>query len=264
MIILALGILAAMLVIMASAWIFQRATGNAGWVDVFWTYGTGACCSAAALMPIAPSDGIFWRQSMVAALVVLWSLRLGTYVAIRVATGPEDVRYASIRRDWGRAFQSKMIGLIIVQAPISAVLAVAILFAARQPAPTFRWEDALGVLILLCSVGGEGLADSQMKRFKMDPANHGQVCDVGLWAWSRHPNYFFEALLWLAYPVIGIDPGQPWSWLTCLAPALMFIVLRFGTGVPPLEAAMLRSRGDTYRRYQERVSPLMLWPPKRT
>jgi steroid 5-alpha reductase family enzyme len=257
------GILVAMLIIMASAWWIQRAMGNSGWVDVFWTYGTGACCAAGALIPVTTGAGITWRQALVGGLVGLWSLRLGTYVALRVANGPEDVRYANIRRDWGTAFQSKMFGLIIVQAPVSALLSIAILFAARQPDPSFRTADAVGVLILLLAIIGEGLADSQMKRFKADPANHGRICDEGLWGWSRHPNYFFEAVLWLAYPVIGLDADHPWSWLAWSAPVMMFIVLRYGTGVPPLEAAMLRSKGDAYRRYQEQVSALLPWPPRR-
>jgi steroid 5-alpha reductase family enzyme len=260
---LVLSILVVMLVVMSAAWAFQRATGNGGWVDVFWTYGTGACCAAAALVPTAPGIGITWRQALVAGLATLWSLRLGTYVAMRVASGPEDARYAAIRTDWGADFQRKMFGLLIIQAPVTTVLGIAILFAARAPDPDFRTADALGVLILVIGIAGEALADHQLRRFKSDPTNHGRICDRGLWGWSRHPNYFFEALLWLAYSVIGVSLARPWSLLACLAPVVMFVVLRFATGVPPLEAAMLRSKGDAFRRYQQRVSPLLPWPPRR-
>jgi steroid 5-alpha reductase family enzyme len=260
MTVLIAGILLAMLVVMTAGWAFQRAVGNAGWVDVFWTYGTGGFCAVAAVAQVTP--GAIWRHGLVAALVALWSLRLGTYVAFRVARGAEDARYAAIRREWGKSFQNKMFGLMIVQAPISALLGVAILFAARQPDPAFRGVDALGVAILLACIAGEGWADAQMRRFKADPSNHGKVCDNGLWGWSRHPNYFFEALLWLAFPIIGFDPADPWSLLAWSAPVAMFLVLRFGTGVPPLETAMLRSKGDAYRRYQERVSALLPWPPR--
>jgi steroid 5-alpha reductase family enzyme len=90
------------------------------------------------------------------------------------------------------------------------------------------------------------------------------VCDLGLWAWSRHPNYFFEWLGWFAYPAFAIDLSgrYPWGWATLLAPVLMFLVLRFGTGVPPLEAHMLRSRGQAYRAYQARVAAFLPRPPK--
>src|ERR1700761_3137295 len=201
------------------------------------------------------------RQMLVAALVAVWSLRLGAYVAMRVAKGAEDVRYAQLRREWRGAFQGRMIGLMLVQAPATTLLAVSILFAAREP-EGFRYADMLGVLILVAAILGEGAADGQMKRFKADPANHGKVCDTGLWAWSRHPNYFFEFFGWLAYPVIAINALNPWSWLSLIAPAIMFAILRFGTGVPPLEAAMVQSKGDAYRRYQSRVSPFLPRPPK--
>lgn len=257
------GVLGAMLVIMAVGWATQRAAGNGGWTDVFWTYGTGATCAVAALVPFAGTSSPSWRQVMVAALVAVWALRLGTYVAVRVAgSSNEDARYAALRRDWGARFQARMVPLMLVQAPATTLLALSVLAAARNPAPQLRAADIAGVLILVGAILGEGLADGQMKRFKADSANHGKVCDRGLWAWSRHPNYLFEFVGWLAYPVIALDLVRPWSLASLVAPALMFAILRYGTGVPPLEAAMLRSKGDAYRAYQARVSPFLPRPPK--
>jgi steroid 5-alpha reductase family enzyme len=254
-----LAILAVMLAVMGSAWIVQRATANGGWVDVFWSLGTGASCCAAVLLWAA--DGAEWRRILVALLVALWSLRLGLYIAGRVARGPEDVRYVAFRREWGTSFQWRMARLTLIQAPVSALLGVAILYAARQPEPDFRLADGLGLAILFAAIAGEAVADRQMKRFKADPAHRGQVCDRGLWAWSRHPNYVCEALLWLAFPVIGTNLADPWSLLSWIAPAVMGAALRFGTGVPPLEAAMLASRGEAYRRYQQRVPAFLpRWP----
>ncbi len=264
MILMGLSILATMIVIMVSAWIYQRAAGNGGWTDVFWTFGTGFTCGVAALVPLQGQGNVGWRQGLVTALVVLWSLRLGSYIARRVGRGPEDVRYAIIRETWGPGFQKKMFGLLIVQAPVTALLGLAILFAAHQPDAQFRGTDGLGIAILAIAVLGEALADRQMKAFKADPSTQGHVCDRGLWAWSRHPNYFFEVLVWLAYPVIGFDPAHLASLLALVAPLLMFAVIRFGSGIPPLEQAMLKSKGDAYRRYQERVSALLPWPPRPT
>jgi steroid 5-alpha reductase family enzyme len=113
------------------------------------------------------------------------------------------------------------------------------------------------------SVAGEGLADRQMHAFRADPANRGKVCARGLWAWSRHPNYFFEILVWLAYPLIGLA-GPWWPGLAGLAaPLFMYWLLAKVSGVPPLEREMLASRGDAYRDYQARVSPIVPWPPRR-
>jgi steroid 5-alpha reductase family enzyme len=262
-VLLPLGVLIAMAVIMSSGWAYQRAVNNGGWSDVFWTYGTGLTCALACLVPFGGAAAPTWRQILVAALVAIWSLRLGTYVAVRVAKGAEDARYADFRREWGPKFQQNMYGLLIVQAPVTAVLSLSILVAARNSHPELRILDIVGGLILIGSILGEGLADQQMKAFRADPASKGKVCDTGLWAWSRHPNYLFEALGWLAYPVIAIELAHPFSLVSLIAPIVMFIVLRFGTGVPPLEAAMLKSRGDAYRLYQARVSTFWLWPPKR-
>jgi steroid 5-alpha reductase family enzyme len=116
---------------------------------------------------------------------------------------------------------------------------------------------------LLLAIGGEGLADAQLARFKADPANHGKVCDAGLWGWSRHPNYFFEWLVWTAWPVIAIGLAWPWGWLALAGPAFMALLLIKGSGVPPLEAAMIRSRGEAYRAYQRRVSVFIPLPPRK-
>jgi steroid 5-alpha reductase family enzyme len=250
-----LAILAAMTAIMTGAWIVQRAASNGGWVDVFWSFGTGTSCVAALLWS---DEGAAWRRFLLAGLVTVWSLRLGLYIALRVARGTEDVRYAAFRRRWGNNFNRRMIGLVLIQAPVSALLGLAILYAARRPDLLFGPADGLGLTIMLVAIAGETAADRQMKRFKADPANHGKVCDQGLWAWSRHPNYFFEAMLWLAFPVIGTDLADPWSLLSWLAPAMMAALLRYGSGVPPLESAMLDSRGEAYRRYQQRVPAF--WP----
>jgi steroid 5-alpha reductase family enzyme len=256
---LSLAILVAMLVVMSIGWIFQRRQNNGGWTDVFWTYGTGATCAVAALIP-STYQAPAWRQYFVAALIAAWSARLGTYVAKRVARSGEDVRYAAIREQWGPAFQRWMFWLLIVQAPVSCLLGVAVVFAARQPDPHFRVTDLLGLAVWAVSVTGEAIADRQMQRFKADPANRGKVCASGLWAFSRHPNYFFEWLVWFTYPIIGITLIAPWSLLSLLAPALMLIVLFFATGIPPLEAAMLCSKGDAYRRYQDAVPMLVPRP----
>jgi steroid 5-alpha reductase family enzyme len=256
--------LACMALIMASAWLVQYLSGNAGWVDVVWTFGTGLLGVFLALAPLegaAPT----WRQIVVAVLVALWSVRLGVYVAVRVARSPEDRRYTLLRERWGATFQPTMFWFLEAQAVASALLGISILIAARNPAPDVRWGDLAGIAILVIAILGEGLADRQLARFKADPSNHGKVCDVGLWCWSRHPNYFFEWFGWLAYPCLAIDLSgtYPWGWLSWIAPALMYVILRYLSGVPFLEEQMLRSRGEAYRIYQKKTSMFFPLPPRR-
>ena len=257
-----IAVLTAMLAVMMLAWIVQRGAGNAGWVDVFWTIGAGLSCAGVALWP-GPSVNQS-RAFLVAALAIIWSFRLGLYVAARVARSEtEDVRYASLRRDWGRAFQLRLFGLVIVQAPATALIAWSVFAATHASSAPLGVRDLLGASILALAIGGEAIADEQMRRFKADPGR-GAVNDTGLWSLSRHPNYFFQWLGWLAYPAIGFEPSTPLSWTTWIAPALMYLILRFGTGVPALESNLLKSRGDAFRAYQSRVSAFFPMPPKRS
>ena len=261
LIVLTLAVLVCMTAVMVAAWIFGLRRGNGGWTDVFWTFGSGAALAGAALVPLSWGAAPGPRQWLVAGLVALWSIRLGRYIAGRVDGHPEDPRYARFRQDWGAAYPRNMLFVALPQAPATALLALSILLAARTPG-AISLRDVLGVAVLVVAILGEGLADAQMKMFKAAPANQGQVCDAGLWGWSRHPNYFFEWLGWLAYPLIALDLARPVTWLSFAAAAVMFILLTRISGIPPLEAAQLRSKGDAYRAYQRRVSGFFPLPPK--
>ena len=252
--------------LMAMAWVVQQRTGNSGWVDTIWTFSVGLVGAASALWPIAGAMPNA-RQWLVATLVVVWSLRLGGHIAIRTVAGTDDPRYAAFTEQWGADAPRQMLFFLQKQGLGSVPLVLAIFVAAHVPLSSLRPQDYLGVVILLAGIAGEALADAQLRRFRTDPANKGRVCDAGLWRWSRHPNYFFEWLCWLAYPVIAIsigDPrGYPWGWASLLAPVMMYWFLVHVTGVPPLEEQMLRSRGERYRAYQSRTSRFFPWPPRK-
>ena len=254
------GIAASLSILMAIAWMVQQRTGNSGWVDTIWTFSVGLTGAAGALWPLGGAVPNA-RQWLVAALVAIWSLRLGLHIARRSSGMTDDPRYAAFARDWGRDAPRKMFFFLQNQGFGSIPLVFAIFLAARFPGETLRLQDALGAAILLAGIAGEALADAQLKRFRRDPANKGRVCDVGLWRWSRHPNYFFEWLGWLAYPVIAISPAYGWGWATLLAPLFMYWILVHVTGIPPLEEQMLRSRGERYRDYQSRTSAFFPLPP---
>ena len=261
----ALGAIAVSLsILMAGAWVVQQRTGNSGWVDTIWTFALGLVGAGSALWPIAGAAPNA-RQWLVAALVATWSLRLGTHIAVRTAGATDDPRYAAFATEWGVDSPRKMFLFLQNQGLASIPLVFAIFVASRFPGEALRLQDYLGVLILFAGIAGEGLADAQLKGFRELPANKGRVCDAGLWRWSRHPNYFFEWFGWLAYPVIALSLdyplSYPWGWATLLAPIFMYWILVHVTGIPPLEAQMLRSRGDRYREYQSRTSAFFPLPP---
>ena len=253
------------LAVMSTVWLVQRVVGNAGWIDVFWTFGVGAASVLLALVPVSGPAGP--RQWLVAALAAVWSLRLGLYMALRVAGArEEDRRYQDMRERWGERFQLRLLPFVLLQAPVGMLLALSIMLAARAPWAGLTPFDLLAAAILVVAIGGEALADEQLRRFKASRPARGAINDRGLWAWSRHPNYFFEWFGWLAYPVILMaHPAvYPLGWAAWGAPVLMYLVLDRGTGVPPLEAQMLKSRGEAFRDYQSRTSRFFLWPPRKT
>ncbi|MBI1201216.1 MAG: DUF1295 domain-containing protein [Rhodopseudomonas sp.] len=256
----------ALCLIMSGAWIVQQRTGNSGWVDTIWTFGLGAVGAGAALVPLTQADWPTARQSLTVVLIALWSLRLGWHIAHRSAGISDDPRYAEMIRQWGAKARREMFWLLQKQAGVTIPLALAVFLAAQNPASGPRWQDAIAALILLIAIGGEALADRQLRQFRSDPGHRGQVCDAGLWRWSRHPNYFFEWLGWLAYPLLAIDVGGgfAWGYLALVAPICMYWLLVHVSGIPPLEKHMLATRGDVFRAYQARTSVFFPMPPARS
>jgi steroid 5-alpha reductase family enzyme len=246
---------------MTGAWALQRATRNAGWVDAVWSGATGLGAALAALAPVPDGDGMQARQILAALMASVWGGRLAWHIHLRTrGGGAEDVRYATFRREWGADFEKRLFSFLMIQAAAAWVLVLTVFMAARNPTPGLGPADLVGAALLVGAVAGEGEADAQLQRFRQ--AGSGGICDVGLWGWSRHPNYFFEFLGWCAYPLLALSGGGV-RWLVALAgPAMMFWLLRYVSGVPPLETAMLARRGDAFRAYQARVSVFFPWPPK--
>lgn len=264
LVILSALIAVALSIAMAGAWAIARRPGRSGWTDVIWSYAIGLAGVVAALAPIDGLPGK--RQWLVAVLVGGWSLRLGTHIALRTKGGQDDPRYAELRRDWGDRFDRRLFGFLQVQAIAAWLLSVSILVAARNPASAFGWSDGAGAAILLAAVIGEAVADAQLSSFRTNSANRRRVCDQGLWGLSRHPNYFFEWLGWVAYAAIAIGPDGRfgWGWIALSGPAFMYWLLVHVSGIPPLEAHMLRSRGEAFRRTQRRIRAFWPIPKSRT
>ena len=256
--VLAVGMSAAMTV----AWNIAVRSQCSGWIDAIWSLAIGAAGLMGALAPLG-SRGLTTRQMVVAGLAAVWSVRLGAYIAQRTMRGGDDPRYAWLRQEWGGAYRPRLFLFLQIQAACGFLLALSILVAAHNPAPGLRVGDALGVLLLAVAILGEAVADRQLARFRADPRNRGRVCDIGLWGVSRHPNYFFEWLGWLAYPAIAIDPAvYAWGWVALCGPMLMYWLLVYSSGIPPLESHILRSRGAAFRAYQARVNAFWPGPPR--
>src|ERR1700742_2322186 len=155
-----LAIAIALSVLMAGAWAVQQRTGNSGWVDTIWTFSLGLTGAARALWPIvggAPNS----RHWLVATLVAVWSIRLGSHIAVRTAGITDDPRYAAFAKEWGVDSPRKMFWFLQNQGFGSIPLVFAIFIAARFPDGALRIQDYLGVIILFVGIAGEALSDSQ-------------------------------------------------------------------------------------------------------
>lgn len=242
----------------ALLYLVARRIDNYGIVDIAWSYAFGALATFYALL------GPGWpvRRALIAAMAVMWSARLGTHLFIRVMGHHpvEDGRYVQLRKDWAANFASKMFGFFQMQAVSVVLLAAAFLIAAVNPAPTLHPLELAGAALWLLAISGEALADYQLAAFKRNSANKGRVCNAGLWRYSRHPNYFFEWLIWVAYFVFAL--ASPWGWVAIVGPASILYLLLRVTGIPMTEEQSLRSRGDAYRRYQQTTSAFVPWVPK--
>ena len=248
---------------MASAWAIVVRGAKSGWIDAIWSFATGSAGVAAALMPVAGWPTFPARQWLVAALIAFWGLRLATHIARRTRSGGEDPRYARLRQEWGANFRVRLLIFLEIQAGAGLLLAFAVFLAAHNPQAAIRATDLIGLALVVVAVGGEALADAQLARFRSHAANKGKVCDVGLWGLSRHPNYFFEWLGWLGIATVAVDlsGGYAIGWLALVGPGFMYWLLVYVSGIPPLEAHMLASRGDAFREYQDRVNAF--WPVPR-
>lgn len=253
---LLLWVLLALSAVMTLAFVLQRKTGNSGWVDTLWTFGSGGVIAAALIFGLAYA----WRSPVIALLVVFWAARLGTHIAARSIKTPDDPRYADLMREWGADAPRRLFQFLQIQALASFVLAVSALSAAVNPSPP-GWLDALALLVALGALIGEAVADRQLKAAK---AAGEAICERGLWRWTRHPNYFFEFLFWCALPLFAVSGGGAlWpGLLSLLAPVQMYWLLAHVSGVPPLEAHMLRKHGAAFKAYQARVSVFFPMPPR--
>ena len=251
----------ALVLIMTGAWAVQLRTGQSGWIDAIWSFAVGLVGAASALVPISGQDWPTARQALVATLVLAWSVRLGVHIARRTLRGGDDPRYKALREEWGTNFAFRLFLFLQIQAAAALVLTVSVLAAARNTGP-LGWGDAIGIAVLAAAVLGEATADAQLARFARSPGAKGGVCETGLWRYSRHPNYFFEWLAWLCYPVIavGLPPDNLHGLIALAGPAMIYWLLVHVSGIPPLEAHMLRSRGAAFAAYQKRVSSFFPGP----
>jgi steroid 5-alpha reductase family enzyme len=237
----------------ALVWIFSLRRHNYGFLDVAWSLSVAVLAPTYALL----GRGDALRKLAFTVVGATWSLRLGVYILIRVLRHhpQEDKRYRTLREKWPGP--GRFLVFFELQALIAVMFSLPFLLAALNPRSGLGKFELFGLLLALFATAGEALADWQAQRFKHNPASRDAILDVGLWRYSRHPNYFFESIVWWGFFIAALD--SPHGWITIICPLAMLYILLNVTGIPLTEKHSLESRGDAYRQYQRTTSRFIPW-----
>ncbi|MEM8708199.1 MAG: DUF1295 domain-containing protein [Actinomycetota bacterium] len=200
------------------------------------------------------------RTVLFAVLIILWAGRLGSFLFRRVRRDGGDGRFDKIKLDFLRFLMAWMVQGLWVTLTAGAALA-AMTSGAKEDLGVV---GIVGLAVWILGFGIEVTADRQKSAFRADPANHGRFIDVGLWSWSRHPNYFGEITLWLGIAIMAAPVLQGWQYATLISPVFVFVLLNFVSGVPMLERRSDKKWGgqEDYEAYKARTPVLVLRPPR--
>jgi steroid 5-alpha reductase family enzyme len=250
--------LLAILIYMTLIWGWSVRNQNAGIVDVFWGPGFLLVCL---VYFVLPPDGFLPRKVLILALVAVWAVRLGLHLGLRNIGKQEDARYAQWRTEGGRWWWLHSYGKVfLLQGVIMWVIAMPLLLAESSAEPPYLTVfDYAGIAVWGVGFIFEAVGDWQLTRFKADPANKGRVLQTGLWKYTRHPNYFGDALCWWGYALIGLS--VPFGFLGLLSAAAMTLLLMRVSGVPLLERRLVKTRPE-YAAYTARTNAFFPGPPR--
>ena len=257
----------ALLVIFSIGWFIAIKIRNFSIVDAMWALSM----PLPVLYYIVIHDGDGIRDCILIVMAALWALRLGIHLTKRIhAHHPnEDSRYKTLRDQWNKTSGSnaavvnlKFFIIFMVNATLVFLLTLPFYFASQHTAPVGAIELAV-LIIYLIGIIGEAVADGQLSKFrklKRAGKTSSQICNIGLWNYSRHPNYFFEMIIWIGiYAFCLFSPMAIW---TFHAPIIITFLLLKVTGIPPTEKSLLKSKGDAYQQYQSKTSPFVPWRKK--
>ena len=214
-----------------------------------------------AVVAVLFSDAPDARSYLLLAMVVIWAVRLASYLFLRIRKAGADTRFDAIKPSFPRFLNTWTLQGLWVTLTLAAALA-AITTTERVGIGTVT---AIGLLVWVAGFGLEVVADAQKSRFRADPANKGRFIHTGLWSWSRHPNYFGEILLWVGVAIVALPVLRGWQWVTLISPVFVALLLLRVSGVPLLEKSADEKWGGQldYEAYKHRTSLLVPRPPRR-
>ena len=226
----------------------------------FYDLAGSATYGSVTALAVALGPTVDARSILLLSLVVVWAARLGSYLVRRIHAAGKDDRFDAIKPSFGRFLTAWTVQGLWVSLTAAAALA-AITTTVRAPLGAVSY---VGVAVWVAGFAVETIADRQKRRFRADPANRGRFIRDGLWAWSRHPNYAGEIVLWVGVAVIAAPVLRGWQWVTLISPVFVTLLLTRVSGVPLLERKADATWGGQpdYEAYKARTPVLVLRPPR--
>lgn len=251
--------LASTVLIMSLTWYFCKKVNNFGFIDAVWSFSF----IVHGLIFNFLSGPLSTRKLVLLVMLSAWSFRLGFFLVKRLASHhpQEDTRYVQLRKEYGSNYSFRFFIFFMYQALSVSLLTLPFIFSFNSESSELGLFEFLGLGVWLIALIGESVADAQMNHFRAIPANKGKVCNIGLWNYSRHPNYFFESCIWWGFFIFWM--GSTNLLWTIYAPLTILFLLLKVTGVPPSEAQSIKSRGELYKEYQRKTSVFVPWFPKK-
>jgi len=245
--------LAAIVILFTVLWAVSLRLENSSIADVAW----GPGILVVGLTYYFTSDGVTLRAHLTLALLAMWAIRLATHLGIRTRLQGEDFRYVKWRDEYSHWWFVSYFKVFLLQSVIGWIVSWPIYFAIVSLAPaSLTMVDYLGALLVVSGLVVESVADEQLRRFRADRVNRGKVLDTGLWRYTRHPNYFGEALLWWGFGLIGVATGGVPG---LIGPAILTFLLIYVSGVALLESTLIEKAG--YIQYVGRTPAFLPLPP---
>jgi steroid 5-alpha reductase family enzyme len=242
---------------MTCLWLVQVRTRDASHVDAGWAIGIALLAVVYALL----ADGSAGHRALAAGLATIWGGRLGLYLLRdRVLGKDEDGRYRALRAKWGARANRNFLVFFQLQALFVVFFSLPYLLISLDPQSGIGALEWTGAVVWAIGNAGATTADLQLARWRSRPESRGRTARTGLWAWSRHPNYFFEWVTWCGVALAAT--AAPWGWASWIVPAVLLVLLFRVTGIPATEAQALRSRAD-YADYRRTTSVFVPLPPRR-
>lgn len=236
------------LAFMTTLWCFYFYRRNAGLVDIGWAFSFMITLGVSLYF----GSAIPQVKLLLGLMVLPWALRLAWHLWDRFNILVEDLRYTQIRRNWGGDETGvKFLGMFLLQGLLVGFISIPFYIIASDREIGIGLYAWVGFTITILSFIGETVADCQLREFKKSLLSKIDVCDVGLWAYSRHPNYFFEWLVWVGIFIFCLD--SPYGIIGIVAPLIMYYLLRHLSGIPMLEEHMLKTKKQAWLNYKKRV-----------